>query len=96
MRRAEVVEVIGRHIAQIARFDVRSLEIFGSVARDEAGPHSDVDFLVRFGGRTTFDQYMGLKLLLEDVLDRRVDLVTEKALRPELRPGIEREAVRVA
>ena len=52
--------------------------------------------LVRFSSAPTFDRFMDLKMLLEDILGRRVDLVTEAALRPELRPQIEREAVRVA
>lgn len=55
-----------------------------------------MDLLVAFEGLPTFDRYMGLKLFLEDLLGRRVDLVTEDALRPELRPAIEREAIRVA
>lgn len=57
---------------------------------------SDVDILVSFDGPATFDQFMGLKLFLEDQLGARVDLVTSKALRPEIRPIVEREAVRVA
>ncbi len=96
MGRAEVVEAIRRRAAEIAKFDVQTLALFGSVARDEARADSDVDFLVRFDGPATFDRYMGLKVFLEDVLGRRVDLVTERALRAELRPSIEREAVRVA
>lgn len=72
------------------------MKLFGSVARDEAGAQSDVDVLVRFVGPATFDRYMGLKQLLEDLLGRRVDLVAERALRPELRPRVERVAVRVA
>ncbi len=75
---------------------VASLRLFGSHGRDSPGPGSDVDLLVAFEGLPTFDRYMGLKLFLEDLLGRRVDLVTEDALRPELRPAIEREAIRVA
>ncbi len=96
MGRVDVVEAVRRRAPDIAKFGVRTLDLFGSVARDEARPDSDVDFLVRFDKPATFDCYMGLKLLLEDVLGRRVDLVTERALRPELRPSIEQEAIRVA
>ncbi len=78
------------------RFGVRDLSVFGSVARGEATAASDVDVLVDFEGPTTFDGYMGLKLLLEDALGTRVDLVARPALRARLRPRIEAEARRVA
>ena len=73
-----------------------SLEIFGSAARGEFGPGSDVDLLVRFHGPATFDRYMDTKLLLEDALGCRVDLVTEAAVREELRSQVERDLLRVA
>jgi len=79
-----------------ARFGVRDLAIFGSVARGEASEASDVDVLVDFVGPATFDGYMGLKLFLEDTLGVRIDLVTRAALKPGLRAGIEAEARRVA
>lgn len=78
------------------RFQVRQLAVFGSVARGEAGADSDVDVLVTFDGPASFDRFMELKFHLEDLLGRRVDLVTRPALRPELRDRIEGEAVRVA
>jgi predicted nucleotidyltransferase len=55
-----------------------------------------VDLLVEFDEAPTFDRFMDLKFFLEDLLSRRVDLVTRAALRPGMRPAIEREAVRVA
>jgi predicted nucleotidyltransferase len=81
---------------KLAAFNVRSLSVFGSVARGEAGPDSDIDILVEFNGPATFDQYMKLKLFLEDVLGTPVDLLTRKGIRPELAPYVEREAVHVA
>lgn len=96
MRRDEVLAVLTAHRAQFAEFGVRSLALFGSMARDEAGPASDIDLLVEFNGPATFDRSMGLKLRLEDVLGRRVDLVSARALRPRMRPTVEREAIRVA
>ena len=74
---------------------MKSLAVFGTVARGEAGPDSAVDILVEFEGRATFDRYMGLKFFLEDLLGRRVDLVTRKALKPRLRPYVEQEAIYV-
>ena len=55
-----------------------------------------MDVLVEFEGPATFSAYMDLKFYLEDLLGRPVDLVTDKALRKELRPNIEKEMIRVA
>jgi predicted nucleotidyltransferase len=78
------------------RLGVASLAVFGSVARDEARPDSDVDMLVEFDGSATLARFMDLKSLLEEILGRRVDLVTRKAVRDRLRPEVEKDAVRVA
>ena len=82
--------------AQLAGFGVKSLSIFGSVARGEATPKSDLDFLVEFEGPATFARYMGLKELLEGVFHTRIDLVTMRALKPRLRDQILGEAIKVA
>ena len=96
MNKNEILEILRAHRDELRkRFGVKSLAVFGSVARGEAGPDSDVDILVEFEGRATFDRYMGLKFFLEDLLGRRVDLVTRKALKPRLRPYVEREAIYV-
>ncbi len=96
MERDEVLAALRAHRAEITGFGVRSLAVFGSVARDEAGPASDVDVLVEFEPPATFNRYMGLKLYLEDLLGVRVDVVTLRGLKPRLRPIVEREAIRVA
>lgn len=96
MKRDEVISQLKGRLDQLADFNIRSLAIFGSVARGEARSDSDIDFLVEFDGPATFDQYMELKFFLEDLLGRPVDLVTRKGIRPELVPYIEREAHRVA
>ena len=96
MNRETVIRRIKEHSADLALFKIKSLAIFGSVARGEARKDSDVDFLVEFQGPAKFDQYMGLKLFLEDLLGCRVDLVTRKAVRRELVSTIEQEAQRVA
>lgn len=77
------------------RYSVVRLALFGSTARDEARSDSDVDIVVSFDGPATSQRYFGVQFYLEDALGCRVDLVTEKAMRPELRPYIEREAVSV-
>ena len=78
-----------------SRFGVTQLALFGSTARDTATTGSDIDVLVAFDGPATSERYFGVQFYLEDVFDSPVDLVTEKALRPELRPFIEQEAVHV-
>ena len=82
--------------AELKRLGVLRLALFGSAAREEAGEDSDLDFLVEFDGPATFNCYMDLKFLLEDLFGRRVDLVTRQALRAELRPTVEKEAINVA
>jgi predicted nucleotidyltransferase len=77
------------------RFGVVRLALFGSTVRDAAGPDSDVDVLVAFEGTATSARYFGVQFQLEDALGCPVDLVTERALRSELRPFIEAEAVYV-
>jgi predicted nucleotidyltransferase len=74
---------------------VTHLALFGSTARDGAGADSDVDVLVAFDGPATSARYFGVQFYLEDALGCAVDLVSEKALRAELRPYIERDAIRV-
>ena len=96
LRRDELIALLRGRTQDLKRFRVRSLDLFGSLARDEGHPGSDVDLLVEFDGAATFDQFMDLKFFLEDLLSRRVDLVTRAALKPRMRPIIEREAVRVA
>ncbi len=77
------------------RFGVTRLALFGSTARDCATANSDIDILVNFDGVATSQRYFGVQFYLEDLLGCTVDLVTEKALRTELRPYIEREAIDV-
>jgi predicted nucleotidyltransferase len=77
------------------RFGVRTLALFGSTARGTARADSDVDVLVSFDGPATSERYFGVQFFLEDRLGCTVDLVTDKALRPELRPFVERDRVHV-
>jgi predicted nucleotidyltransferase len=96
LKRSKVLEVLTRVKPDLAsRFGVVRLSLFGSTSRDEAQPDSDVDILVSFDGPATSQRYFGVQFHLEDALGCSVDLVTEKALRPEWRPFIEQEAVSV-
>ena len=94
--RDEVLETLRTRKQNLfERFGVVSLALFGSFARDQATETSDLDILVRFDGPATSSAYFGVQFYLEDLLGRPVDLVTERALRPELRPYVEGEAVNV-
>lgn len=84
-KRAEIEQIATRH-------GVVRLRVFGSAARGEATSASDVDFLVETGATTSAWFPAGLILDLEDLLGRRVEIVTERALRPELRAAVLRDA----
>ncbi|MEO6626227.1 MAG: nucleotidyltransferase family protein [Burkholderiaceae bacterium] len=96
MNRDSVLQLLRAHkTALTEKFGVSRLALFGSVARDSATSRSDVDVLVSFDGPATSDRYFGVQFYLEDLLGCAVDLVTDKALRSELRPFVEKEALDV-
>lgn len=85
MKRDEVLAIIATHQKQLQEMGVKSLNLFGSVARDEARPDSDVDFLVEFNRPGGLFQLLQVQYYLEDILGVSVDLGTEDALREHLR-----------
>lgn len=96
MNRKQILRRLREHKPTLAqRFGVLELALFGSVARDRAEKESDVDILVHFDGPATSKRYFGVQFYIEDLLGRPVDLVTSRALRKELRPFVEREAIDV-
>ena len=96
MNRARTLQLLTEHKPILTqRFGVTDLALFGSTARDSAIDGSDIDILVDFDGPATSNRYFGVQFYLEDLLGMPVDLVTEKALRRELRPFIEKEALHV-
>ncbi len=95
MSKDEVLRIIRSHKKELDSFNVKSLSLFGSAARDESHALSDIDILVEFQDKATFDQYMKLKFFLEDTLDCPVDLVTRKALKPRIRDSVEKGALHV-
>jgi uncharacterized protein len=97
MTRQAILERLNAEAAGLRKkYGVKSLAVFGSVARGDDHEGSDVDILVTFEGPATFDNFFDLKFYLEDTLGRSIDLVTPKALRPEMRPRIERECIDVS
>lgn len=96
MNRSEFLRLLQPHKQTLAeRFGVTSLALFGSFARDEATTDSDLDILVAFDGPATSQSYFGVQFYIEDLTGLTVDLVTNKALRPELRQSVERDCVHV-
>jgi len=96
MDRAETLALLSQHKPEMqCRFGVRNLALFGSLAREQSHAGSDIDVLVEFDGPATSARYFGLQFFLEDLLGGTVDLVTQQALRPQLRPFVERDAIHV-
>ena len=85
-KRADIKRIAAQHGAH-------NIRVFGSVARGEAGPASDIDLLIDVGPTTSAWFPAGLILDLEDVLGHRVEIVTEKALNPDLRDTVLRDAI---
>ena len=97
MNRQAILDRLNAEAPALKRkYAVKSLAVFGSMARGDDHEGSDVDILVTFEGPATFDDFFDLKFYLEDTLGRSIDLVTPKALRPEMRPRIERECIDVS
>jgi predicted nucleotidyltransferase len=85
-RRAEILEIARRHGA-------RDVRVFGSVARGDAGPASDLDVLVRFDAGRSLMDHAALSADLADLLGVAVDVVDADGMRPRFRAVVEREAV---
>ncbi len=96
MARDEILRRIRMERPELTRLKVRSLALFGSVARDEATPASDVDLLVEFAEPVGLFGFLRVKQHIEEVLGIDVDLVTRDALKPQLRDAILKEAVPAA
>lgn len=92
MTRDEILEKLEENRETIRGFGVRRLGIFGSYARGEQTAASDMDFLVEFE-RPTFKNYFGLKFFLEELFDRKVDLVFHDTVKPRIRNTILEETV---
>jgi hypothetical protein len=92
LNRESVLATLDLHAPELRRLGARSLALFGSVARGEGSESSDIDLLVELQPKT-FDAYMDVKLFLEKVLGRKVDLVLADAVKPRLRSVILGEAV---
>jgi hypothetical protein len=92
MTRDEILGTLEAHSADLKKFGVRRIGLFGSHARGDNAQSSDLDFVVEFNEKT-FDSYMDSKEYLEMLFNRPVDLVMADSIKPRLRPIILRETV---
>jgi uncharacterized protein len=93
MNRAQIIQRLSEHKGELDAFGVRSLSLFGSFARGEERPGSDIDILVEFEQVGGLFEFVRLKNYLEKTLGQTVDLVTPDALKPQLREKILRESI---
>src|SRR6266404_4013843 len=91
-RSQEILKALRANEARLKSFGVRKLSLFGSSVRGEDTPESDLDFVVEFE-KKSFDSYMNLKLFLEELFNRPVDLVLADGIKPRLRDAILQEAI---
>lgn len=94
--RETVLTLLRTHRAELAQMGVRSIALFGSAARGDLQPESDIDLLADLAPPYTYDRYIRVKFFLEDLFGRPVDLVMPETLKPRLRPYIEKEAIYVS
>jgi predicted nucleotidyltransferase len=95
MEREQVLLIIAKYRQILEQLGVKSLELFGSVARNEATPDSDVDFLVEFSIDAGLFELLKVQYYLEDILGCGVDLGTKDALREHLREPVLKDIIQV-
>lgn len=97
MKRNEAIEKLRRQADAIRALGATSLYLFGSVARDEAGPESDLDLFIDYDPAKKFSlvDLSGLKIYLEEEFSTNVDVTTRNSLHPRLKDKIEASAIRV-
>lgn len=91
MLRDDVIKVLTEHQKELSKYGVKSIAIFGSVARAEEKSTSDVDLLVEFDQPVGLFLFVDLRDYLQALLDHNVDLVTKQALHPQLKEQILKE-----
>lgn len=92
--REQIISVLREHRSHLRELGVERIDLFGSAARGELNPGSDVDMVVEFS-QTTYRRFVTVKSFLESVLGRRVDLLTPDAVQGRLKEEIERDLVHV-
>lgn len=88
----EIKKILINHKDDLSKRGVKTLSIFGSIAKNKGTAKSDIDILIDFDSKKGFFVFVDLKMYLENILNREVDLVTKNALHPFLRKQILLEA----
>ena len=96
MNRVTILQTLRENREQLSHMGVRSLALFGSAARDELLPDSDIDLLADLAPPYTFDRYIKVKFFLEDLFQRPVDLVMPDTLKERVRSYVIKEAIYVS
>ncbi len=91
----EIEQTLLKHQDALRNYSVKWLGLFGSYVKEAAHEDSDIDLLVEFE-KLSFDNYMGLRIFLEDLFEKKIDLVISNSVKPRLRPRIEKEVEYVA
>lgn len=92
----EIAKRLAPHVERLKKEGAGALYLFGSVARDEAGPDSDIDFFIdQTGEHFSLLELAGVKHILEDAIGGKIDITTRGSLNPKLRQRIEGEAIRI-
>ena len=93
-QRHEILSILSQNLPFMQeQLDVSRIGLFGSYARNEASPDSDIDILIEFKNKSTLNNFMGVQTLLEGKLKHNIDLATNKAIKPQLRPYIEQDLI---
>ena len=88
----DVLKILHQNRDRLKTLGVRKIGLFGSLVRGEQQPDSDIDLLVEFeAGQKTFDAFMELSFLLEEIFQNRIELVTVESLSPYIGPHILKE-----
>jgi len=87
----QTIEIKEKILNALKQNDVKRAALFGSVVRGELSDESDIDILIEFKGRKSLLDLVGLKLELEEMLKRKVDVLTYNSLHPLLKDRILRE-----
>jgi hypothetical protein len=92
LTKRKIINSIERSRTQLASLGVKSIGLFGSFVRERAGRESDIDLLVEFdSAKKTFDNFIDTCFFLEELLGRKVELVTTDSLSPYIKPYILKE-----
>ncbi len=93
----QIYQTLQQYLTKLQeQYRVKTLGIFGSYVKGKATDDSDLDLLVEFHGDLTFDKYMDLKFFLEDLFDKKIDLVIRDDLKPQIREKVLGETIYVS